>query len=217
VADEQPEGDPLARFVLPAVRGDKAAMRSLLVALAPVVLRAARRMLGRSHPDVEDVAQQALTGLVERLPVFRGDSSVAHFAERIAVYRALTMRRNAGVERRRVAEALQAQPEEDGSATRSPFTLVAAQAERALLLEALDSLPAPQAETLALHFLFDHTVAEIAGMIDVPHETVRSRLRLGKQALRARIDDQRRFRALREAMTGATGANDPGRRNGGEA
>jgi len=82
--DRVPAGDPVAAWIDPALRGDAAAMRALLAALAPVVMRAARRLLGRGHPDVDDVAQQTLVGVVERLPGFRGESSLAHFAERIA-------------------------------------------------------------------------------------------------------------------------------------
>ena len=67
-----------------------------------------------------------------------------------------------------------------------------------LLREALDALSPPQAEALALHFLFDRTIAEIAAMTDAAEETVRSRLRLGKQALRTKIEKDGRFRALRE-------------------
>src|SRR6185369_13478038 len=83
-----------------AVDGDQAAMRRLLDEVAPVMVRAARRVLGRGHPDVEDVAQQGLAAFVARLPTFRNESSVAHFAERIAIYRALTARRDAAVRRR---------------------------------------------------------------------------------------------------------------------
>ena len=176
-------------------------MRALLLAVAPQVARAARRVLGRSHPDVEDVGQQALAALVERLPLFRGESSVAHFAERIAVYRALTARRNAGVRRRFATELLP--PEIVSAATDaavSPFAGAVEQARRAQLLEALDALPAAQAEALVLHFLFDHTVAEIAAMTGAPDETVRSRLRLGKQALRVKIERDVRLGALREEI-----------------
>jgi RNA polymerase sigma-70 factor (ECF subfamily) len=176
-------------------------MRTLLLAVAPQVARAVRRVLGRSHPEVEDVAQQALAALVERLPLFRGESSVAHFAERIAVYRALTARRNAGVRRRFAAELMP--PDIVSVATDdavSPFAGAVGQARRALLLEALDALPPAQAEALVLHFLFDHTVAEIAAMIGAPDETVRSRLRLGKQALRAKIERDVRLGALREGI-----------------
>jgi RNA polymerase sigma-70 factor, ECF subfamily len=204
LAEAPPAGDPLIGLVCPATQGDHAAMRALLGAVAPVMLRAARRLLGRDHPDVDDVAQQALVGLVERLPLFRGESSVAHFAERIAVYRALTARRDAGV-RQRVVEQAVLEPT-DTDAAPSPFAVAASRARLALLHDALDTLAPPQAEALALHFLFDHTVAEIAAMTDAAEETVRSRLRLGKQALRANIEKNARLRALRDgpASDGAT-------------
>lgn len=186
--------DVFGGLIRPAVEGDRAAMRALLTAVAPVVARAARRVLGGRHADVEDVAQQALTAFVKRLPHFRGESSLRHFAERIAVYRALSARRETGV-RQRLSSQVGAEPGDDAP---SPFAGTAARRRRALLMEALDAVPAPQAEALALHFLFDHTVAEIACMTGVPEETVRSRLRLGKQALRAKIVKDERLAALRE-------------------
>jgi RNA polymerase sigma factor (sigma-70 family) len=186
----------LLALVGPASQGNGAAMRALLTAVAPVVLRAARRMLGRDHPDIEDVAQQALVGLVDRLPLFRGESSVAHFAERIAVYRALTTRRDAGVRRRVVDQAVLEASDADSAP--SPLVVAEARARLALLHDALDTLSPPQAEALALHFLFDHTVSEIAAMTDAAEETVRSRLRLGKQSLRANIEKSARLRALRD-------------------
>jgi RNA polymerase sigma-70 factor (ECF subfamily) len=180
-------------LVRPAVRGDRAAMRALLLVLVPVVARAARRVLGRGHPDIDDVGQQALGALVQKLPSFRGESSVAHFAERIAVYKALSARRDAGA-RRRLAEAAAREPEDAPAPAQTPGE----PSSRALLLEALDTLSPEQAEALTLHFLFDHTVPEIAAMTGVPAETVRSRLRLGKQALRTRIQKDERLMALRE-------------------
>jgi RNA polymerase sigma-70 factor (ECF subfamily) len=50
-----------------------------------------------------------------------------------------------------------------------------------------DQLSAPQAEALALHFVLGYTVQEAAALLCVPVETVRSRLRLAKQALRERV------------------------------
>jgi RNA polymerase sigma-70 factor (ECF subfamily) len=184
-----------------ARQGDRAALRGLLVAVSPVVARACRRVLGDRHPDLDDVAQQALTGFVQRLRFFRGDSSIAHFAERIAVYRALTCRRDAGVRLRMTVPVAPDELETAPDGGPGPDAQVAASRARALLLAAMDSLPRPQAEVLALHFLFDHTVAEIAAMADCPEETVRSRLRLGKKALRARISEDSRLASLREVLT----------------
>jgi RNA polymerase sigma factor (sigma-70 family) len=52
------------------------------------------------------------------------------------------------------------------------------------LVAALDRLPGDQRESLVLHFAVGMTVPEIADAMAAPHETVRSRLRLGKAALR---------------------------------
>src|SRR3569623_2115614 len=52
------------------------------------------------------------------------------------------------------------------------------------LAAALDKLPADQRESLVLHFAVGMTVPEIAEAVAAPFETVRSRLRLGKAALR---------------------------------
>jgi RNA polymerase sigma-70 factor (ECF subfamily) len=54
---------------------------------------------------------------------------------------------------------------------------------RALLTE----LPPPQAEALVLRAVEGFTLEEIAQLTGVPIETVRSRLRLAKAALRDRI------------------------------
>jgi RNA polymerase sigma factor (sigma-70 family) len=200
-----PEGGPERDTFLPeqlraVVAGDPAAIRAFLVLVAPVVSRAVRRVLGGQHPDVEDVAQQALSGLMERLPSFRGDSSVAHFAQRVAVYRALTARRDARVRAGFVIAAEPSALAQAADAGPGPLGAVIEASRRALLLEALDGLPPAQAEALTLHFLFDHTVGEIAGVMEVSAETVRSRLRLGKQALRLHILRESRFAALGEEL-----------------
>jgi RNA polymerase sigma-70 factor (ECF subfamily) len=195
------DDDTLRETLRAATRGDLAAMHGLMLAAAPVVARAVRRVLGPHHPDVEDVAQQALASFVDRLPGFRGESSVGHFAERIAVYRALTARRDA---RRRAGVVVPAEPRmlaEAADRDPCPLGRVLESSRRQLLLEALDALPPPQAEALTLHFLFDHTVAEIACMVEAPIETVRSRLRHGKQALRASIEGDERLSVLREAWS----------------
>lgn len=199
--DDVDSSDELRPLVAPARSGDRAAMGVLLTSVAPVVARAARRILGRANPEAEDVAQQALAAFVERLDTFRGESSVRHFAERIAVYRALTARRDAQVRLRHLTPDLPV--DELGLPSSEPAhdVALAGRDRRELLLEAMETLSAPQAEALALHFLFDHTVGEIAGMMATPEETVRSRLRLGKQALRARIMGDPRLAPLREELS----------------
>ena len=50
----------------------------------------------------------------------------------------------------------------------------------------MDELPEAQAEAFALNVILGYTAAEIAELAGAPLETVRSRLRLAKQALKTR-------------------------------
>jgi RNA polymerase sigma-70 factor (ECF subfamily) len=59
-------------------------------------------------------------------------------------------------------------------------------ARRQLAAE-LDELPNPQRDALVLHYVLGMTVPEMGTELGVPEETVRSRLRLGRQRLRARL------------------------------
>jgi DNA-directed RNA polymerase specialized sigma24 family protein len=58
--------------------------------------------------------------------------------------------------------------------------------------ELLGSLPEAQAEVLGLHHAVGLSMIEIAAVTGAPLETVRSRLRLGRRAVRQRVfGDQR--------------------------
>ena len=158
------------------------------------MLQMVRRVLGGSDPDVEDVFQESLMALVKALPVFRGECSTRHFACRIATLTALKARRrkHAGIQ-----EVLAAYDEEPAdSADQHDWAL--ASCRRQTLRRLLDDLPGVQAEALVLHYVAGLTVEEIAGALGAAVETVRSRLRLAKAALRERIATDPSMLALLE-------------------
>ena len=64
---------------------------------------------------------------------------------------------------------------------------VLAAARRTAVLEAMRALPERQREVLALHYLADLPVAEIATTLRVPEGTVKSRLMRGREALAAEL------------------------------
>ena len=175
---------PLARA---AAAGNASAMRTLLVALGPDVLRVVRRLFGAGHPEVEDVAQECAVALVQSLPRFRGECSTRHFAARVALHHSMAARRNL-LARKRALPAPEASVAADEAAVDEPCPEARAltNAKAAVVRALCDELPASQAEALALHFVLGYTVHEAAALLGAPLETVRSRLRLAKQALRER-------------------------------
>lgn len=168
-----------------AVRGDTAATGQLLKQLAPAMIRAARSLLGATHADVDDVVQHSLIGLVQSLPQFRGECSIAHFASRIVTRTALAARRRDGArsERRDDDADLDALPAAPG-----PGDTVDAERRRELVRGLLETLPEEQAETLALRVVLGFSLEEVAEATGVPLNTVRSRVRLAKTALKRRIE-----------------------------
>jgi RNA polymerase sigma-70 factor (ECF subfamily) len=169
------------------VAGDRKATRSLLAAVGPAMLRAIRKVLARSAHEVEDVAQEAMEALITALPSFRGECPVLHFARRIAVLTALANRRRLDLRAQWAADVSEQAAPEGIAAGPSPAEALFLQGRREALTALLDELPANQAEVLVLHVALGFTIDEIAGATDRPAETIRSRLRLAKQALRDRI------------------------------
>ena len=151
------------------------------------MLRAIRKVLARSTPDVEDVAQEAMEALVAALPAFRGECSVLHFAWRVAVLTALANRRRLDLRAQWSADGSELAAAEAAATDPSPAEAVVLRGRREALGALLDELPANQAEVLVLHAALGFTIDEISGAVGRPPETIRSRLRLAKQVLRDRI------------------------------
>lgn len=178
------EADPLLERLRAANAGDTGAMRDLVRAVAPHV-RGAVASLSSGHAD--DVAQECLIAFVRALPAFRGDSSVIHYARRIAVRTAVHLRRA-----RRLRQDVDQAHLDEGDAHADAVTLpsheVAARRRRALLASLLDELPEVQAEALALRVVLGYSLEEIADATSAPVNTVRTRMRLAREALRLRIE-----------------------------
>jgi RNA polymerase sigma factor (sigma-70 family) len=194
-SERRAAADELAVLVEGVISGDPRATRTLIMSVTPAVLRAARGVLGKDHPDVEDAVQDAVLGFVRALPQFRFECSVLHFACRVAVRTALNARRRGQARGEGRTDMLG--HEDPPSMLRSPLEDAASGARRDALRELFAVLPTAQAEALVLHLVVGLTIDETAQSCGVPAETIKSRLRLAKQAMRMRANASP---ALREAL-----------------
>jgi RNA polymerase sigma factor (sigma-70 family) len=177
----------LTPLVLRAQQGELEARNQVVAELAPGVLRALTALLGRTHPDLEDLAQDVLIAVIAALPDFRGESTLLHFAVRIAARKSVLVRRRS----RSVLGWLEGfwrgeHPLRQPHAT--AHEELRADRQRALLRLLLSELPDAQAEALLLRVVCGHSIEEISSITQTPFNTVRSRLRLAKEALRQRIE-----------------------------
>jgi len=183
-----PRPDELRPLANAAATGDPEAAATLVLHLGAPMLRVVRKVLGRRHPDVDDVAQDAVIAFLRALNSFRGECSVVHFASRVSLLTALAARRRLRLRSRwseTDGQPIESVPDEE---VRSPLSTTLASRRRQLVHQLLDDLPDVIAESLALHFVLGYTVDEIAAAISVSPNTVWSRLRLGKRALRRKLE-----------------------------
>jgi RNA polymerase sigma-70 factor (ECF subfamily) len=185
------------------VNGEPDAIATLLAATGPSMLRVSRQILGPDHPDVEDVVQEAAFALVDAMRGFRGDSSVLHFACRVALLTAMNARRKLRVRERLTPLEAGAALDDVAGTGPCPSAELAATRRRLAVEQLLSELPALQAEALAMHCVLGYTLAETALACGVPENTVRSRLIAAKAALRARLGEDA---VLRETLETAKGA-----------
>ena len=91
----EPAFDRMWPLVEAAQQNDARALQELLGLLSQPLLRAVYALLGRDHPDVDDLVQDVLIDVASALPAFRGECTLLHFAIRIAARKATMKRRRA--------------------------------------------------------------------------------------------------------------------------
>jgi len=160
-----------------AARGDRTAAAALLREVAPRV-RNLVRYLVRGDGDIDDIAQEALVSILGGLASFRGEGTFVSWCDRIVA------RQTFASLRRRRRDRLELLEPEPLAELPSPDAAPDDYAARRQLVTALDHLPNDQRHALVLHHVMGLSVPEIAADLEVPVETVRSRLRLGRAAFR---------------------------------
>jgi len=139
--------DELASVASAAASGDSGAIRTLVLTIGPHLLRVVRKVLGAQHPDVDDVVQDCAFGVLDALPKRRGESTVLHFACRVAALSAMKVRRRDATQKRYSIRDETLAIELFPSARPAPDELLSTRVSAELIRELLDSLPYEQAET----------------------------------------------------------------------
>jgi RNA polymerase sigma-70 factor, ECF subfamily len=138
------------------------------------VFRATRAILKRDD-EAEDVMQEAYVRAYEHLSDFRGEASFATWLTRIAIHEALARKRK---EQR--FDPLDSTPRESMlmsvEPSRSPEQQVNDQQLRAVLERAIDALPDEFRTVFVLRAVEQMTGAETAACLEIPEETVKTRL-----------------------------------------
>ncbi|MEO8670310.1 MAG: RNA polymerase sigma factor [Tahibacter sp.] len=171
-------------LVAAAIAGDRLALRRLVARWQPRLWRHAWRVLGDAD-RAKDMVQDAWMDIVKGL--HRLDDVVAFPAW---AYRIVTRRCqrafNAAGRAREIAET-DAQEYVPESADHDAGEIAA---ELSIVMEAIARLPAAQRAAMALFYLEEFSVAEIAIATDVPPGTVKTRLLHARRKVRAILNGE---------------------------
>lgn len=179
----------LGSLVSDAQRGDRPAADKLVREHEGWVRSVIFGVTGR-WDLVEDIAQQVWAQVWERLPSLKEPQRLRSWLYSVARNAAI----DAGQSRRRRSAAGLDHVEESLSDTRQEGPVRAAIGEetRAVLMRAVESLPAHYREPFVLRHLQDWNYQQIGDLLGLPTETVETRLvrarRLLKEALKGKIE-----------------------------
>jgi RNA polymerase sigma-70 factor, ECF subfamily len=176
------------RLVEAAQAGDRQALERLLAAHQGRIFSFGMKMC-RNDEDAQDVAQETMIAAARTLPAFRGASSVSTWLFTIARSFCLKKRRTSKFAPTQVV-SLEAEGErvtELPHPDRSPEEDMAGRQVKAALDEAIASLEPMYREVLVLRDVEGLTAAEVAEVLDLSVEAVKSRLHRARVAVRERV------------------------------
>ncbi|WP_339742824.1 RNA polymerase sigma factor [uncultured Maricaulis sp.] len=169
-------------LVIAAQGGDRAACGQLARLWQPALLRHAVRLTGEAEL-ARDTLQDAWIDILRGLGGLADAAAFPAWAYRIVTRKsAATVR---GLQRRRqTGAALAAEPEGADDGERNAEAL----ADRGPLARALAALPVEQRTAMALFYIDDFTVAEIAVALNSPVGTIKTRLMHGRRKMRTALE-----------------------------
>jgi RNA polymerase sigma-70 factor (ECF subfamily) len=174
---EEPDPSLLRR----ARAGETRALAELLEPFRDSVFRLAYHVTGHAE-DAEDLAQDALIRIAQRLHTYRGDCAFRTWAYRVALNVCLTAR-----SRRRpgaTETALDRLPGHDPG----PEARALDQELDERVRREIQSLPARYREAVLLRITRDLSYEEVAEVLGLPFNTARTRIYRGIERLRKRVE-----------------------------
>lgn len=177
--------EPSAHLLARCRQGDSQSFAQLVATVQTYVYNLAYRLL-RDEDEAHDLVQDALLRLWQMLPTFRGDARFTTWLYRLVVNMGLNrlahLRRQPG--RSQLDERLAAPS--DGLAV-DPQQVQSAAELRQLIWREVDALPERYRLAITLYYQHECSYQEIADILHMPINTVKTHLARARQALATRL------------------------------
>jgi RNA polymerase sigma factor (sigma-70 family) len=167
---------------------DDAAFAELVRRYRGPVFRLAVSILGQQFaPESEDVAQDVMLRVHHSLRSFRGEAKFGSWVYRIAFNQALNVKARVRYRTPHVSDqALANTPSQD----RGPHEQLQDQRRQRVVLACVGELPEVYQSALRLHYWLGASVSDVAVMLDVPENTVKSYLHRARRLLHTMLAER---------------------------
>jgi len=149
----------------------------------------------KAPDDVDDLVQDTFLSILKNEVPFRGEATFRTYVFRVARSR-LYDRARAWARR---GEPIDVSVTSMADVRPTPSSALGKKQEERLLLLALRALPIETQVLLSLFYFEEMSGSELADVMELPEGTVRSRLRLAKEALRVQVERAAQSKQLAES------------------
>jgi RNA polymerase sigma-70 factor (ECF subfamily) len=174
-----------SQLVARTQNGDPQAFAELVSRHSALVFRLAVSILGREFiPEAEDVTQEVLLKVHDSIQSFRGDAAFSSWLYRITFNQAVNLKERV---RFRIPHAHEAVFNSMVTSEPGPDRQVETAQREQALAECIRALPEIYQSALRLYYWLGAGVEEVARLLDVPENTVKSYLHRARQLLKGML------------------------------
>jgi RNA polymerase sigma-70 factor, ECF subfamily len=178
------EGIGDAECVKRVQQGDHDCFEILVRRHQKAIFNLVYRLLG-DYDEAAEVTQEVFLSAYKAIQSFRGDANFSTWLYRIAFNHASTRRRSANLTQQRFSSLENTEIADNGPV--DPGRLFEQKEIQEQVQRALNHLSEQDAAIILLRDLHDIPYEEVAGLLDIPVGTVKSRLHRARQALKAKL------------------------------
>lgn len=163
-----------AELIAKCLKGDQQSFSELVRRYREPVFRLSVSILGEAFvPEAEEVAQEVFLKVHFALPSFRGDAQFSSWIYRITFNEALNLKRRVRYRAPHLSEEMLL---ERADARQHPVDKIESERQARALAECVAELPELYQSAVRLHYWMGTSLEEIANLLDVPENTVKSYL-----------------------------------------
>ncbi|MET3683876.1 RNA polymerase sigma-70 factor (ECF subfamily) [Alkalibacillus flavidus] len=142
----------------------------------------------QNEADAEDVTQDVFITVYQKIDQFNQQAQLRSWLYRIAINKSKDHLRSFKQRQQRIRDKLMQSPEKESVETQTPESISVEADENEILLQQIYQLPEKYKEVIVFYYFEQLSILEIAQVLEMKTNTVKARLKRGRDRLRTIIE-----------------------------